>query len=194
MSKWWVFLLLGALIAREDPFEPSKNGKHLGVGEGVPDYFRYINVNLPSTARVLTKVTLTYKSVDASVHSKSVDINQQIDWHYPIKVTQQAAILGKEDKIFRVGKFDFWIYENKLYLRTADKIQRSFVLTEPYRIVLDTDRDAQDFRQKVQVDEKYVNNIAIETHDNFYRFFIVLDGQYQYKIEQKNNYLVIVLH
>ncbi|GMB96237.1 AMIN domain-containing protein [Helicobacter sp. NHP22-001] len=194
MSKWWVSLLLMALVARENPFEPSRNVGQTALGDEVPDYFRYVNVNLPSTARILTKVTLTYKTLDASTHTESVDVNQRIDWHYPIKVTQQAAILGKQGKIFRVGAFDFWIHENKLYLHTAHKIQRSFVLINPYRIVLDTDRDEQDFRQKVQVDEKYVNNIAIETHDNFYRFSIVLDGQYQYKIEQKNDYLVIDLH
>ncbi|BDQ29187.1 AMIN domain-containing protein [Helicobacter ailurogastricus] len=194
MSKWWVFLLLGALIAREDPFEPSKNAKRMGLGDEVPDYFRYVNVNLPSTARVLTKVTLTYKNLDASTHTQSMDVNQRIDWHYPIKVTQQAAILGQEDKIFRIADYDFWIHENKLYLRTSDKIQRSFILINPYRIVIDTDRDEKDFRQQVEVHEKYVNNISIETHDRFYRYFIVLDGQYQYKVEQKNNYLVIGLH
>ncbi|CRF51260.1 hypothetical protein HHE06_11250 [Helicobacter heilmannii] len=194
MSKWWVFLLLGALVAREDPFESSKSMGRMGLGDEVPDYFRYINVNLPSTARVLTKVTLTYKSIDASVHSQSVDIDQRIDWHYPIKVTQQAAILGVEDNIYRVGDFDFWIHGNKLYLHTSDKIQRSFVLIDPYRLIIDIDRGERALQDHKEIHKKYVNSVALETHDNFYRFFIVLDGQYQYKIEQKNNYLVIVLH
>ncbi|WP_240329131.1 AMIN domain-containing protein [Helicobacter suis] len=197
LKQLCVLLLLGALIAREDPFEPlMKSGNNMTnhLGDEIPDYFRHVKITLPTTARVLTKITLTYKDLDASMHTKTIDVNQYIDWHYPFTFSQEGAILGPKENIYHIGNFDFWAHKNKLYLRTAAKIQRSFILTKPYRLVLDIDRGEESFDKRLVVDQKYVEQIALETHDNFYRFFIILDGQYKYKIDQKTNYLVVDLY
>ncbi|WP_104639659.1 AMIN domain-containing protein [Helicobacter bizzozeronii] len=198
MSKWLgILLVLSVLGARDNPFVPSKKAQRMDTKfpkDEVFDYFKSIKVSLPTTARVLSKITIFYQDLDGTTHTQEVDINQHIDWHYPLKLTQEGAFLQPEKSTYSIGGYEFWIRENKLYLRTADTLQRSFVLIDPYRLVIDIDRKAKDLRQELSINHKYVRNIAINTHDNFYRFIITLDGQYQYKIDQKDNYLVVNLY
>ncbi len=196
-SKLVAFVLLGALMAREDPFEPANKGMHGSANmleDVVADYFKTLKITLPTTARVLTKITLTYQDVDASVHTKEIDIGRRIDWHYPLKLTQEKAFLQPEESTYNIANFEFWIRENKLYLRTTSKIQRSFILLDPYRIVIDIDRKEPTLHEILKVNQKHVNQVTLSTHDRFYRFAIELDGRYSYQIAQKDNYLVVTLY
>ncbi|WP_235853135.1 MULTISPECIES: AMIN domain-containing protein [Helicobacter] len=191
-----VFVLLGMLMARENPFEPSKNarGNTNMLEDMVVDYFRTLKITLPTTARVLTKITLTYQDLDASMHTKEIDIGQRIDWHYPLQLSQIKALLQPEHSTYEIANFEFWIRDNKIYLRTASKIQRSFVLLDPYRIVIDIDRKEPTLRETLYIHQRHVSQVALSTHNKFYRFAIALDGRYDYKIAQKDNYLVITLY
>ncbi|WP_382262509.1 AMIN domain-containing protein [Helicobacter baculiformis] len=184
-------------MAREDPFEPvskSARGNANMLDDIVADYFKTLKITLPTTARVLTKITLTYQDLDASVHTKEIEIGQRIDWHYPLKLTQEKAFLQPEHSTYQIAGFEFWIRENKLYLRTTSKIQRSFILLDPYRIVIDIDRKEPTLRETLTIHKKHVNQVVLSTHDYFYRFAIALDGRYDYKIAQKENYLVVTLY
>ncbi|CAM2779035.1 AMIN domain-containing protein [Helicobacter felis] len=191
-----IVFALHLLVARDDPFEPAKKmDNHLDMfDENVADYFKSIKFTLPTTARVLTKITITYQDLDASIHTKEINIGQRIDWHYPLRITQEKAFLQPEESTYQIANFTFWIRENKLYLRTTSKIQRSFILLDPYRIVIDIDREEPTLRETLKIYKKRVNEVVLTTHTNFYRFAIALDGRYSYKIAQKNNYLIVTLY
>ncbi|WP_121021862.1 AMIN domain-containing protein [Helicobacter vulpis] len=192
-----LFVLLGMLMAREDPFEPASKSTHNNADmleDAVVDYFRTLKITLPTTARVLTKITLTYQDLDASVHTKEIDIGQRIDWHYPLQLSQIKALLQPETSTYEIANFEFWIRENKLYLRTTSKIQRSFILLDPYRIVIDIDRKEPTLRETLTINKKHVNQVVLNTHNKFYRFAIALDGRYDYKVAQKDNYIVVTLY
>ena len=100
------------LIAREDPFEPSitpKEGQH-NQREPKKEFLQDIEIALPSTARVLQKVSITYQNIDGTIATKELQIHQNIDWHYPLELAQKA--IGKKytgEKRLRFGDFELKI-------------------------------------------------------------------------------------
>lgn len=91
------FLVLGILNARENPFVPAngmseKNIKATNVVRQYDDFDKKI-INLPSHARVLKYIKVGYQVLDGSIKEKKLPINGNIDWHEPLVLTTQSALI-----------------------------------------------------------------------------------------------------
>lgn len=181
-------VVLSVLLARDNPFEPEINSKNLQGGfSGIyDDYLKEIHVDLPTSARILKKITLTYQDIDGSIHSKVVGIDKSIDWHYPLKLSQHTLNQDAFEKRYQIQDFDFLMANNMMILRSPYKILRSFVLVNPYRIVLDTQKGPLDIYQNMDLNQKFFSHIKVGTHKDYYRITLILDGKYRYLLEEKN--------
>ncbi|GAA7477178.1 AMIN domain-containing protein [Helicobacter pylori] len=180
--------VLSILLARDNPFEPEINSKNLQGGfNGIyDDYLKEIHVDLPTSARILKKITLTYQDIDGSIHSKVVGIDKSIDWHYPLKLSQHTLNQTPFEKRYQIQDFYFLMANNTMILRSPYKILRSFVLVNPYRIVLDTQKGPLDIYQNMDLNQKFFSHIKVGTHKDYYRITLILDGKYRYLLEEKN--------
>jgi len=196
-----IFFLLHSLQARENPFFPS-------VGENDIPYtsnevktvipLKRSSITLPSSARIIKKVTIEYENLDASVDTKSIELDNSIDWHLPIFISQsyvqtKATKEYKNVKTFKYKKIasvkyaTFFSSNKILKIITNDKIIRNFLLTTPHRIVLDFKRDV---KLKSYVKENptgIFSKIRIGNHSGYYRAVIELDGLYRYNMKKVSN-------
>ncbi len=181
-------VVLSVLLARDNPFEPEINSKNLqGSFSGIyDDYLKEIHVDLPTSARILKQITLTYQDIDGSIHSKVVGIDKSIDWHYPLKLSQHTLNQASFEKRYQIQDFDFSMVNNTIILRSPYKILRSFVLVKPYRIVLDVQKGPLDIYQNMDLNQKFFSQIKVGTHKDYYRITLILDGKYRYLLKEKN--------
>ncbi|EQD89433.1 hypothetical protein HPSA50_1759 [Helicobacter pylori SouthAfrica50] len=179
--------ILSVLLARDNPFEPEINSKNLqGSFSGIyDDYLKEIHVDLPTSARILKQITLTYQDIDGSIHSKVVGIDKSIDWHYPLKLSQHTLNQASFEKRYQIQDFDFSMANNTMILRSPYKILRSFVLVKPYRIVLDVQKGPLDIYQNMDLNQKFFSQIKVGTYKDYYRITLVLDGKYRYLLKEK---------
>jgi len=84
-------LTFSSLLARENPFFPANNETDMSYTSNEEfnyPQFKQASIVLPSSARVIKKVTIEYEMLDASTHTKTIEINNEIDWHLPIFISQ----------------------------------------------------------------------------------------------------------
>jgi hypothetical protein len=201
-----ISLLFVLADARENPFFPSKGEKDLPTTTN-EDFsaskLKRAALSLPSSARLIQKVTIEYKNLDGSLGQKSIDLNNAVDWHIPIFVSQSMGAMEKasvkKEKVsekkyshlFSSKYIKFYKMGNVLKIDTQDKMSRDFLLTNPYRLVLDFKRDVNLKSQTKELSKKVFKKISLGTHDGYYRAVILLDGQYKYKkLKHKHGYTI----
>jgi len=167
-------LLITYLSGRENPFIPVINNENRVIVK--KNKFESASTMLPSDARVLKSVTFTYQTLTGSILTKTININQEIDWHSPIYVYQNKINI-KPQKI-KVGFLNFYIKKHKVFIETNDKLIRIFVLVKPFRFVLDfkSNRDFLTYRKSVN---SFIKKIVIGNHSDFYRVVLYADGVYK---------------
>jgi len=197
-----LFMIL-ALGARENPFFPANGEADIPLSSNqvttLPPLKR-ATLTLPSTARVLESVTVKYKNLDGSVHEKTEILQNSIDWHLPLFISQNygdsASIpetikVKKRSKFVKIASLKFiTLYTNKNELKvvTKDKMIRNFLLVKPHRIVCDFKREID-----IRSYEKDINNksrftkLRVGYHTGYYRVVIELDGYYRYKLQKRDN-------
>lgn len=87
-------LLLFILHARENPFFPSTGEKDIPITTNEDNSqtpLKRAAITLPTQARVLQKVTIEFKNLDGSVENKSIELDNSVDWHLPIFISQSYA-------------------------------------------------------------------------------------------------------
>ena len=159
--SFFFFLLLDA---RENPFFPAQGEKDILITSNInrdKEPLKRAAITLPSQARELKKVTIEYKNLDGSVEKKSIELDNRIDWHLPIFISQNYGGSSKEVKmeasssikprkssvneeykvILSMKYLTFLSLGKKLKLMTKDEIVRDFVLVNPQRIVIDFKKD-----------------------------------------------------
>ena len=214
-----IFVLLTSLIARENPFFPSSGEKAIPVtsnlNEELPPLKR-ATLTLPSTARVIEGVTVKYKSLDGSRHTQSIELDNSVDWHLPIFISQNYGSDEKKaekttepkkakiqkaqtqkisyKKIAAIKLISFYVKDKKLKVITKDKIIRDFLLVKPHRIVCDLKRDTniKSFVKDTSKDSRFTK-IRIGNHDGYYRVVIELDGYYRYKMKKSEDGYIFTL-
>ena len=197
-------LLFISLNARENPFFPSKGEKDLpnatNIDLSVPPLKRAA-ISLPSSARVVRKVTIEYKNLDGSIQNKSIELNNAVDWHIPVFISQRMnnikeindTVNIKQDvkykHLFSSKYIKFFKNKKNLKIETNDKIIRSFLLAKPYRLVLDFKRDVNLKSQSKSYSSNVFKKISLGTHSGYYRAVVNLDGQYKFeKFKRKYGY------
>lgn len=202
-----ILFLLTSLVARENPFFPSVGEKDIPLSSNQDVQLtplKRATLTLPSTARVIEGVTINYKSMDGSRHQESIELDNSIDWHLPIfisqnygsseqKITPKKKIEKKVTKsakkkkssykkIASIKLISFYTQDKKLKLITKDKMIRNFLLVKPHRIVCDFKRDTNIKSYIKETSKKSVfTKIRIGNHSGYYRVVIELDGHYRYK-------------
>ena len=188
--------LLISLQARENPFFPSQGEEDLLVTSNknttLPRLKR-ATLSLPSDARVIESVTINYKNLDGSRVSKKIELQNSIDWHLPLFLSQNYTLLEKPKnrkslkvtknykKIAKIKYATFLTANNILKIVTDDKMIRNFTLVQPHRVVLDFKRDSH-LKSYSKSNKTIFKNIKVGNHSGYYRVVIELDGYYKVNV------------
>lgn len=184
------------VVSRENPFEsvitpkleehkaPSMHQEPLST----------VEFALPSTARIVKNVQITYQNLDGSIEQKIIQLDESIDWHYPLFIAQKAqgATYSAENR-FKLGEFELTINKSTMFIATRKKMLRDFILPEPYRLVLDIEGAQANEFQKLTLNKKYFQDAELSTHEGFYRISLSLDGRYKYSIAPQRDGFVLSL-
>lgn len=191
-------ILLFSLEARENPFFPSLGEEDLLQTSNKNTSItplRRATIKLPSHARALQKVSVTYKSLDGSIETTSIELNRAVDWHLPIFISQsmgniQTKKIKEKDKkykqLFKSKYLKLYESSKELKIVTEDKIIRNFLLTSPHRIVIDFKRSVHLKSVVKYIDKSIFKRVSLGTHKDYYRAVIELDGTYKYEITKKS--------
>ena len=200
-----LFLLTALLESRENPFFPTKGQKDIPYTTNkVKDIskFEHTSMTLPSSARVIKKVTIEYENLDASMGKKSITLHESIDWHLPINISQKEIQYRHKKykkrtsytKLASNRYIKFFGYKKTLKIITKDKIIRNFLLARPHRIVLDFKRDTKLRTYIKKNNDSVFKQIKIGNHKGYYRTVIELDGPYRYKTQKTSTGYKIILN
>ncbi|WP_281650344.1 AMIN domain-containing protein [Helicobacter bilis] len=179
------------LYASQNPFMINANQRDFQAQQNNKGkkHLTTESVQLPSNARELKSVTLTFQNLDGTTESKQLKVDKTIDWHYPIKITQQEAIRNISKRYFSLNDFEFYM-EGKTFVINSPKhrILRHFLLANPTTIVVDFSRDkGAAYDGNIGTGEKYYAKVGVNAKSNLYRVSIELDGIYQYTLKSAKN-------
>ena len=213
MLKIYLLLLSISLLARENPFFPLNSELDIPLTTNKimkAPMLKRATLTLPSTARELQSVTVKYKNLDGSIDEKKIDIDNSIDWHLPIFVSQNYSLeaelqanksqgnnkkkIKKFKKLASLKFISFYVNAQSMKIQTKDKMLRSFFLVKPHRIVCDFKRetDLRSFEKKSPKNNIF-KKINIGTHSGYYRVVIELDGHYKHLIKKTMSGYIITL-
>ena len=197
------FFLLITLEARENPFFPSKGEKDIPYTSNqvkAAQPLKRSSITLPSSARIIKKVTIEYENLDASIETRSIELDNSIDWHLPVFVSQSYSQTETQTKktvqspkkkkttkykeIASVKHATFFTSNKTLKIVTDDKIIRNFLLVKPHRIVVDFKRDTSLKSYTKENPKNVFSKVRVGNHSGYYRAVIELDGLYQYKMQK----------
>ena len=193
---------LASLVARENPFFPASGEQEIPISSNeqlVTQPLHRATITLPSTARKVESVTIKYKNLDGSIREITQELDNTIDWHIPIFVSQSYQVMKKQKKTLRkpskykklAGLRFISLYEKKRVLKlvTKDKLIRNFLLTKPHRIVCDFKRNIniRAYKKNIKNIKSVVTKLRIGNHKGYYRLVIELDGFYRYKLKSTTN-------
>jgi hypothetical protein len=189
-----VVLFFISAMGRDNPFEPLVSpdaGFNPKEASQIESTFTKETIELPSSARVLQKVTVEFQNIDGSVDTMSKNVNKEIDWHYPVLITQttkedikESPKVTKQKKTYNTGLnfVSFEIDNNILMIKTKDRLLRDFSITEPPKIVIDLAGNKNFTTKLIDTDASIFKEVAIGKHKDFYRVAIELDGTYKYSL------------
>jgi len=203
-------LLLANLDARENPFFPAKGEKEIPYTTNQVqniEPFKRSSITLPSSARIIKKVTIEYENLDATIETRSIELKNKVDWHLPIFISQNFSEIQQENEkeliqkketqefkmIASIPHAKFFENFKSLKIVTDDRILRDFLLVKPHRIVLDFKRDASiKSYSKENKNSRFVK-IRVGNHTGYYRIVIELDGLYRYKMKEVSDGYILNL-
>ena len=193
---FFLFALITIVNARENPFFPAEGEMDIpltsNISTEIPALKR-ATLTLPPQARVIQKVTIEYKNLDGSISNENIVLNNSIDWHLPIFISQNYNVSSKKkkkkvNKKFKLVAFTkyakFYTSGKILKIVTKDKIIRNFLLVQPHRIVLDFDRDTSLKSLIKKIKNNIFSKVRVANHNGYYRAVIELDGYYRYKMKK----------
>ena len=211
LTIFFTLLFLVSLHGRENPFDPiitqQQSGKVANTPE--PNYFSPQSLQLPSSARKIKNIIIEFQNMDGSTDAITKELDNEIDWHFPILVLQQSLRekqtkeqkeeikeisksiekneqpkISQSKKLAPLSFVSFDIDDKTINIDVKDELIRDFALAEPTKIVLDFKRDANFYSKNIDTGVAFYKNIAIGNHDKYYRVAIELDGKYRYKLEK----------
>lgn len=210
-------LLLCALDARENPFFPSTGERDIPVTtneDSTQTPLKRAAITLPTQARVLQKVTIEFKNLDGSIENKSIELDNSVDWHLPIFISQsyaentnsvkqetasatpvvQKKNVSTEAQYKNIVSIPFLKISSSLKslkLATSDEAIRNFLLVNPHRIVIDFKKETDIKSHIKKVEGNIFKEVRIGNHDGYYRVVVELDGHYRYDFKKvSEGYLV----
>lgn len=210
-------LLILTLHARENPFFPPEGEKDIFIttnkdNSKIP--LKQAAITLPSQARVLQKVTIELKNLDGSIETKSIELDNSIDWHLPIFISQgyreTAVPTPKEKELSKTTttttptptkKNDIQngigpklsVEGKSLKVTTKNEAIRNFLIANPHRIVIDFKSSAEVTSFVKKDFDKVFQEVRVGNHKNYYRVVIELDGFYKYNFKKVDDGYIVEL-
>ena len=197
-----LILILTTSNARENPFFPIVGEKDIPVTSNEDRTKSPLNratITLPAQARVVQKITVEYKTLDGSIENKSIELDNSIDWHLPLFISQSYSSTteptiemqspSKEEKYINIAStkhLQLLALDRKLKLLTKDKIIRDFILLNPHRLVIDFKKDTDIKSYIKQSSNTIFNRVRVGNHKGYYRAVIELDGVYRYDMQKRD--------
>ena len=191
-------LITTLVLARDNPFVSTNDDtkkEATNVGESERPLTKTA-IRPPSSARVLSFVTLMYQNVNGSTTSEKVAINKKINWKQDIVISQdepKTTSKNRQSSKYIAFKkfFNVKIEDNSIKLITKDKNLRVLSSSKPYKIIVDFQRDNSFFTKTQKFKNLSIKKITLGSHEKFYRATIELDGHYKYKLlKRKYGYLL----
>lgn len=215
-----LFVLLLSLEARENPFFPHEGERDLPLSTNAQldkPPLKEAKLTFPSQARILQKITVEFQNLDGSIETKSIDLDNAIDWHLPLLLsqkqkemqtasTEQKSLSSKESedlksvhkkgaskKVVSHPFLKLTASEKTLQLETKNEMLRHFLLSKPHRIVVDfkSDKEVADFTKKGF--DKVFQEVRVGNHKGYYRIVFELDGPYKYSLKKNTSGYLLVL-
>lgn len=196
-SLYLSWLLLSTLSGRENPFFPIDDAKKQKVTSNVSDarpQMGTISYTFPDQARVLKEVSFTIQNLDGSIEERKVQIDQSIDWHRAITLSQGGASARSATNTSSAVNFGFiqlYSKEKTATIKTSDTLVRHFALTNPNRIVLDFNHNTPFNSLQKTLNAPPYQNVSVENHGKFARVSIALDGHYSYSVDKSGGLISI---
>ncbi len=209
-------LLILTLHARENPFFPPEGEKDIFIttnkdNSKIP--LKQAAITLPSQARVLQKVTIELKNLDGSIETKSIELDNSIDWHLPIFISQgyreTAVPTPKEKELSKTTtttptptkKNDIQngigpklsVEGKSLKVTTKNEAIRNFLIANPHRIVIDFKSSAEVTSFVKKDFDKVFQEVRVGNHKNYYRVVVELDGFYKYNFKKVDDGYIVEL-
>ncbi len=187
-----LLLSIISLLARDNPFFPSNpNEKQTATTNRVETIQPYTTqeISLPNTARAVKAIIVRYQNLDGSISSEEINLNNAIDWHEPLIVSQKQKkreVLKKGQKTEKTVGYKFITFtaiDKEMKIKTKDKMIRNFMLSSPSRVVIDFARDTSFKPKNFVLNKAPYSKVRMGNHDQYYRVVIELDGQYKYKLQ-----------
>lgn len=89
----------------------------------------------------------------------------------------------KDTTIYLTDNIFFEIVKNEIKVVTKDTKIRDFLVSEPYKVVIDFKKDSSYPTKTVLLDSPPFVSATLGNHDGFYRIVILLDGHYRYDLQ-----------
>jgi len=201
--RFFVLLLLMfiSVFGRDNPFFPTDpDEKQMPTTNKLETLKPYSTqqILLPNSARAVKAIIIRYQNLDGSISNEQIEVNNKIDWHKPFVISQKQPMLKKEEKkaspTINAKFIKFKPSGKSLKVITKDKILRNFMLTSPYRIVMDFSRDTSFKPKNFLLNREPFKKIRMGNHDHYYRVVVELDGQYRYKLQLNEKDYTIVCY
>ena len=189
-------LLLSSLFGRENPFFATDDAKKQKVTSNVSEarpQMGTISYTFPDQARVLKEVSFTIQNLDGSIEERKVQIDQSIDWHRAITLSQggSARSVTNTSSAVNFGFIQLYSKEKTATIKTSDTLVRHFALTNPNRIVLDFNHNTPFSSLQKALNAPPYQNVSVENHGKFARVSITLDGHYSYTLDKSGGLISI---
>lgn len=205
-----MFLTTISLVARENPFAFIETAGTTGKAtykKDTRENFSQEQFSLPSTARILKTIEFSFQNLDGSIETKSINVDKKIDWHDALVIKKlneveeniQAPVDTVIPKVVQKKKTEinfknialFTVSDKEFHVKTTDNKIRDFMVTNPYKVVLDFKNDIAFYTKNYALKTKYYKSITVGNHDGYYRVAIELDGKYQYDLQKvEDGYLI----
>lgn len=180
-----------------NPFTPLITPKDSGQITNAPqlNLFTKAELTLPSTARKIKKITLEYQNLNGSITTLEKELDGDIDWHFPLILSQEiqpeTPNIPKEESVILGGSFTITLSKNSILLNTDFPLIRDFTLASPTRLVLDFQATSNNALKDAYMPKiPTIPQIHLDTHLDFYRITLMLDGQYKYKLTKAGAYSI----
>ncbi|AFL69738.1 AMIN domain-containing protein [Sulfurospirillum barnesii] len=172
MQKFfWLFLvLIITLEARENPFKSLSSTEDVGKMTDIEEHieeFKNISFTLPSSARILKSVTISFQNIDGSIGYEEKVLHHMVDWHHPLVLSHSIPVKEKVSVTPPVSS-------TTLSKEATEKIQSKISLLAPTPTI-------QEKREKPLVLAEGIsflldeNELILFTKDSKLRDFLVVD-------------------
>lgn len=176
-----------ATFARENPFFSTAESSTMPISSNTVIHkppLTSMTYSFPDQARVLKEATFTFQNVDGSFETRKLEIDQSIDWHHPLVLSQYGNQKTAPDTAVSKssnannGFIQFVHSGNQISLLTKDPILRSFSLGDPSSIIIDFIHTASFNPYEKNLSASPYAKVKVTYHAKFARAVIALDGRY----------------